>query len=182
MLILASSSNSRANLLQKAHIAFTQVFFDYDENLEKTLKADESVQKIVLNKEKQFCQQIKDTDDKTILFADSIVSVGGAILTKAKTKEEALYMLNLQSNNSVDILSAFLLKAPQKRIFSLSKTTLFFKQFDANECKTYIQSDLYKGKAGALMCEGFHKKYIIKQIGNTSTSLGLDTDTLKAYL
>lgn len=183
MIILASSSVSRAELLKKEKIDFKQVEFNYNENLDKSLPASIYVQKIVLEKERQFYAkfQAKFQNDN-VLFADSIVRAGETILTKAHTKEEAYEMLILQSGNSVDILSAFLLKAPQKRIFSLSKTTLFFKEFDEKQIKAYIQSGLYKGKAGAIMCEGFHKNYIIQHSGNLNTALGLDTDTLKTYL
>lgn len=37
MLILASSSVSRSNLLKEAKIEFQQISFDYDENLDKNL-------------------------------------------------------------------------------------------------------------------------------------------------
>ncbi|EGA3414417.1 septum formation inhibitor Maf, partial [Campylobacter coli] len=70
----------------------------------------------------------------------------------------------------------------KKRVFSLSKTTLYFSKFDPRDLKDYVENGFYKGKAGAIMCEGFHKNYIIKQEGNLNTALGLDTQNLKAYL
>ncbi|MCW1360988.1 septum formation inhibitor Maf [Campylobacter sp. US33a] len=183
MIILASNSISRANLLKDAGIDFKQVGFDYNENLNKNLSPSVYVQKIVLEKEKQFLESFKDEfKNEMLLFADSIVCVDNKILTKAKDKEEAYKMLSLQNNYKASILSAFLLSNPKKRIFSLSKTTLYFKKFDENALKKYVESEIFKGKAGAIMCEGFHKDYIYKQIGNLSTALGLDTKTLKAYL
>ncbi|ARE80050.1 septum formation inhibitor Maf [Campylobacter helveticus] len=181
MLVLASSSKIRATLLQNEGIEFKQVSFDYDEGLTKDINASLYVQKIVLEKERQFCE--KNTHkDENLLFTDSVVSVKGQILTKAKNDEEALKMLQMQSQNEVSILSAFLLQSPKKKIFSLSKTTLFLDKFDEDDLKTYIQSKLYLNKAGAIMCEGFHQKYILRQIGTLNTALGLDTQTLKAYL
>lgn len=182
MLYLISSSISRANLLKNAGITFTQIHFDFNENFEKNIPASIYVQKVVLEKEKQFCAKLNDFKDKTLLFADNIVCVKNQILTKAKNKEEAYKMLTLQSNESVNILSAFILKSPQKKVFSLSKTTLFLKEFDKNALRDYVENEFYKDKAGAIMCEGFHKNYIIKQLGNLSTALGLDISTLKAYL
>ncbi len=183
MIILASSSISRANLLRVANIDFRQVGFDYDENLSKNLLPGLYVQKIVLEKEKQFLNHFKDEfKDEILLFADSIVCVNDKILTKAKDKEEAYEMLALQNNYKASILSAFLLNSKEKRIFSLSKTTLYFKEFNENTLKEYVESGTFKGKAGVIMCEGFHKNYIYKQTGNLSTALGLDTKTLKAYL
>jgi len=181
MLYLISSSNSRKALLKEAGIDFEQRIFDYDENISINLSPALYVQKVVSEKQKQFCTQV-ELKDSQLLFADSIVSVYDQILTKPKNATQALEMLKLQSNNIVSVWSAFLLTSAFKTIFSLSKTSFIFKEFDPKDLSTYIQSGLYQGKAGALMCEGFHKKYIIKQVGNLSTALGLDTQSLKAYL
>ncbi|EEG5257031.1 septum formation inhibitor Maf, partial [Salmonella enterica subsp. enterica serovar Typhi] len=117
-----------------------------------------------------------------LLFADSIVCIDEKILTKTKDKKEAYEMLALQNGKYASILSAFLLVKPEKRVFSLSKTTLYFKNFDENALRDYVENDLYKGKAGCIMCEGFHQNFITQQVGNLSTALGLDIQTLKAYL
>lgn len=183
MLILASSSISRANLLKTAKIDFKQVSFDYDENLDKNISPFLYVQKIVLEKEKQFLSALsKDFQNQNLLFADSIVCIDEKILTKAKDKKEAYEMLALQNGKYASILSAFLLVKPEKRVFSLSKTTLYFKNFDENALNDYVKNDLYKSKAGCIMCEGFHQNFITQQVGNLSTALGLDIQTLKAYL
>lgn len=182
MLYLASSSTSRARLLKEAQITFVQQICDYDENLDKNLKPSVFVQRVVLEKEMQFKQKFEDLKNATLLFADSIVSLENQILTKAQNDEEALIMLKAQSGKSVSVLSAFLLTCPQKRVFSLSKSTLFFKEFDEDDLRVYIQSKDYLDKAGALMCEGFHQKYCVKIVGKLSTALGLDIENLKAYL
>lgn len=183
MLILASSSISRANLLKTAKIDFKQVGFDYDENLDKNISPFLYVQKIVLEKEKQFLSALsKDFQNQNLLFADSIVCIDEKILTKAKDKKEAYEMLALQNGKYASILSAFLLVKPEKRVFSLSKTTLYFKNFDENALNDYVENNFYKSKAGCIMCEGFHQNFITQQVGNLSTALGLDIQTLKAYL
>ncbi|MGH2327332.1 septum formation inhibitor Maf [Campylobacter taeniopygiae] len=183
MLILASSSSSRAKLLREENIEFKQITFNYDENLNKNILASLYVQNVVIQKEKQFFAAFeKDFENGTVLFADSIVCVGDKILTKAKDKNEAYEMLALQDGKSVSILSAFLLVNTQKRVFSLSKTTLYFRKFDENALRDYVENNLFQGKAGCIMHEGFHGQFIKKQIGNSSTALGLDIQTLKAYL
>lgn len=128
MLILASSSISRSNLLKEAKIEFQQISFDYDENLDKNLKPSIYVQKIVLEKERQFCTTYEEKfKDETLLFADSIVCIGDKILTKANTKEEACEMLDLQDGKCASILSAFLLKNLKKSFLSFKNNALFFK-------------------------------------------------------
>lgn len=183
MLILASHSASRSSLLKEAKIEFKQFGFDYNENLDKNVSAVSYVQNVVLEKEKQFLKAFKkDFQNFDLLFADSVVCAGGKILTKAKNQKQAYEMLALQDGKSASVLSAFLLIKANKRVFCVSKTTFYFKNFDQKALKTYVENDLYKGKAGCMMCEGFHKDFIIKQTGNLSTALGLDIPTLKAYL
>ncbi len=128
MLILASSSVSRSNLLKGTKIEFQQISFDYDENLDKNLKPSIYVQKIVLEKERQFCTTYEEKfKDETLLFADSIVCIGDKILTKANTKEEACEMLDLQDGKYASILSAFLLKNLKKEFSLFQKQRFIFQ-------------------------------------------------------
>ncbi|MBX1886486.1 septum formation inhibitor Maf [Campylobacter peloridis] len=180
MLYLASSSPSRVALLKKANIAFEQIILDYDESLVKKENPSSYVQKIVLEKQRQFFA--KYPDFKNVLFADSIVCIENTIFTKAKNDSQAFEMLNLQSGKNVSILSAMILNLEHKQLFSLSKCDLILDHFDHKHMQEYIDSKLYQGKAGAIMCEGFHKKYIKKIIGHESTALGLDIELLKAFL
>lgn len=59
---------------------------------------------------------------------------------------------------------------------------MILDKFDLKDMQEYVESKLYQGKAGAVMCEGFHKKYIKKIIGHQSTALGLNIELLKAFL
>lgn len=180
MLYLASSSKIRAKILQDKNIKFTQINFKYDESGIKEKNPLLYAQQVVLNKKEQFFNTYKNYDK--VLFADTIVSIDNKILTKAKNDQQALNMLNMQSDNKVKIISAMIFCSNEKIIQALSTTTLFFDKFDKNDVNAYINSKLYKEKAGAIMCEGFHKKYIKQQIGFTSTALGLNINLLKVYL
>lgn len=179
MLYLASSSNSRANLLKEVHINFKQIFFDYNEKCVQDKNPFSYVQKVVFEKEKQFLE--KHCEFKNILFADSIVCVENEIFTKATNDEEALKMLKFQSGKTISVLSAMILILDNKKLINLSKSDLILKHFDEKDLQSYIDSKLYQNKAGAVMSEGFHKKYIKKIIGNQSTILGLNIEILKAF-
>lgn len=94
MLILASSSISRANLLKTAKIDFRQVSFDYDENLNKNISPFLYVQKIVLEKERQFLSTLgKDFQNQNLLFADSIVCIDEKFLPKQRIKKKLMKCL-----------------------------------------------------------------------------------------
>ena len=64
----------------------------------------------------------------------------------------------------------------------LSVASYKFSKFDKNDLDSYIASNLWKDKAGAMMIEGFNKKYIEQETGNKPTAMGLDIINLKAFL
>ena len=182
MLVLASSSLSRARLLKEAGISFRQEIINYDESkVSKDLEPLIFVQRVLLEKEKQFDEKFANFKEN-VLFADSIVNMNGKIYGKAKDKNEALKMLNLQSEKNLCILSAFIFRSKEFKLMSVSSTFLKFKEFDKEKLKAYIENEGFLGKAGAVECEGFHKEFITEMKGEPSTALGLDIKTLKAYL
>lgn len=180
MIYLVSSSQTRVKLLKEYNIKFKQINFNYDET---GVKKDDPISyayKVVSLKQKQF--KSFNNELKNLLFADSCVVVDEKIFGKAKNDDEAIYMLEKQSNNFASIISAFIFEGDKKSIVNLSITTYKFAKFDKKDIDEYIKNKTYLGKAGAMMIEGFNKKYIISQKGNTSTAMGLNIEALKAYL
>ena len=91
-------------------------------------------------------------------------------------------MLKKQSNNEASVITAMIYEDKKLKLINLSITTFRFKKFDEKDLKNYIDKREYIGKAGAMMIEGFNKKYIVSQKGNTSTAMGLNAEILKAYI
>ncbi len=180
MIILASSSVTRAKVLQDHGVKFEQVFFDYDEGgVNKNLPPHVYVQKIVMAKKEQFLKANENI--KNVVFADSVVVCDGKILGKAKDKNEALAMLNLQSGNECSVYTAMIFLG-EFELINVSKTTYKFAKFSEQDLKSYLESGEWQGKAGAMTIENFNKKYIISQHGETSTAMGLNLKILKAFL
>ena len=180
MITLASSSPTRANLLKDAGINFTQISFQFDESkIEKNVKPEIYVQKVVKAKKEQFLKV--NTTFKNLLFADSCVACGDKILGKAKDENEALAMLNLQSGNECSVYTAMIFLG-EFELINVSKTTYKFKKFNEHDLNEYIKNNEWQGKAGAMTIENFNKKYIISQHGETSTAMGLNLKILKAFL
>ena len=66
---------------------------------------------------------------------------------------------------------------PEELICDLSE--FYGYEVDLSYAINYIDM---VGEAGAMMIEGFNKKYIVSQKGNTSTAMGLNAEILKAYI
>ena len=180
MIVLASSSPTRANLLKNAGIEFRQISFDFDESkIAKSLKPEIYVQNVVKVKKEQFLKA--NSELFNLIFADSCVACGDQILGKAKDENEALDMLNLQSGNECSVYTAMIFVG-KFELINVSKTTYKFAKFDEQDLEKYLKNGDWQGKAGAMTIENFNKKYIISQHGETSTAMGLNLKILKAFL
>lgn len=180
MINLASNSTTRANLLKNAGIKFNQILFDYNENLIKKIDPLTYAYDVVNLKYKQFKSVHKDISN--LLFADSSVVVNGKIYGKAESDDEAYDMLMSQSGALTSVITAMIFETNSFLMSNLSITTYKFDKFNEKDLENYIKNKEYQGKAGAMMIEGFNKKYILNQVGNTSTAMGLNLEVLKGYL
>lgn len=181
MIFLASSSQTRAEILKQSGINFEQIFFNYDEGgVDKNLPPHVYVQKIVATKKEQFLKA--NSGVKNVVFADSVVVCGDKILGKAKDEKEALEMLKMQSENTARIVTAMIFLGEKFELFNVSFAEYKFAKFDEADLQNYLSDNIWRGKAGAMTIENFNKKYILSQNGETSTAMGLNVKILKAFL
>ena len=100
----------------------------------------------------------------------------------AKNYEDAKRLLKLQSGSKVSIITCMIYKSVDKEMIDTSSTEYIFHKFDESDLKKYLESELWKGKAGAIMVEGFAKKYIKEVNGFESTAMGLCIERLKEII
>jgi len=180
MLRLASSSQTRALLLQNAGLAFVQESVDFDE------------EKILASAPKNFVYQATmgkyeankkafGYEDYPLLVADTVVTSQGQILRKARCRDDAENILMTQSGNVTSIVTCMVYHSKEKKIIDISQTDYIFKKFDREDLDNYLESGEWRGKAGACMVEGFCKKYIQEVKGFESTAMGLTTEVLTRF-
>jgi len=177
MLILCSSSKTRAELLKKAQIPFTQKPCEFDEDSISTKNPLEFVKLATTGKFKE-CLKCHG-DDIPILSADTIITDGKNLIRKAKNKEEAKKLLLMQSGNKIDIVTYQIIGYKGKIYKNLARTTYFFEKFDKDDLENYLNSGAWQGSAGACKVEGFCKKYIKNMTGYESTAMGLTIEWVK---
>lgn len=181
MLILASSSQTRAEILKEHDIKFKQIKFEFDESrIDKNTEPHRYVLNVVKAKKEQFLSKFKEYE--SVIFADSCVFCDDKILGKASSEAHARYMLELQSNNYASVVTATIFLSKSYELISTSHTTYKFNKFIKSDIDEYIKSGDYIGKAGAMMIEGFNKKYILEQYGTSDNARGLNIELLKAFL
>ncbi len=180
MLILASSSQTRAEILNKHGIDFKQIATDFDEENIKANTPKDFVYKATMGKLQNYIQ--KYGLKEPVLCADSVVVSQGQILRKARNKEEARKILKAQSGNKVSIITCMAYKSEELTLYDISSTIYEFDIFDEKDLEEYLKSNDWQGKAGACMVEGFCKQYILKTKGFESTAMGLCVEKLLPFL
>ena len=170
MLVLCSSSKTRAELLKNAGIDFIQKSCNFDE---EQIKSKDPYEFVVLASLGKFKECLKCFENEDIITADTIVSDGKKILRKAKDEKEAKEILLAQSGKEIKIITSMWIKFEGKVFGRVDETIYKFKKFDKKDLEEYLKSKEWEGKAGACMVEGFCKKYIKEVKGYESTAMGL---------
>ncbi|CBG39894.1 septum formation inhibitor Maf [Helicobacter mustelae] len=176
MLLLASSSPTRKTLLEDFGVVFEQYPLAFEEEKISTITPKSFAYQACRLKLESVLKEIKELKQNAILVADSVIEVEGKLQRKAQTKEQAKAMLELQSGREITIITAQILKSKNLEVCDVSKTRLWLGDFKEKDLQKYLDSGLWNGKAGGVMVEGFHKKYILKQNGLLSTAMGLSVE------
>jgi len=178
---LCSQSESRALLLRNFDVDFVQKLVAYDEEQIGTTVAKDFV--YTASKGKLEAAVKEFGLDMPLLCADTVIAASdGSILRKAKDVEDARRILNIQSGSTISIISSLHYKSKTLAFSDISATYYHFSKFEEDDLESYLESGLWKGKAGGCMVEGFCKKYIKSVDGFESTAMGLQVEVLLPWI
>ncbi len=180
MIRLASSSQTRAMLLNEAGIKFLQQSVDFDEESIISTCPKNFVYQATLGKYEANVKAF-GYQDYPLLVADTVVTSQGHILRKAKCESDARNILMTQSGNVTSIITCMIYQSPKLKLIDISTTDYIFHAFDMDDLESYLKSGEWRGKAGACMVEGFCKRYIKEVQGYESTAMGLSVEVLKRF-
>jgi septum formation protein len=179
MIVLASASPLRQELLRSAGIPFTAQPADIDE----TPLAGESPRDCAerLAREKALAVFQRDPR-RCVLGADTIVVVDGAILGKPRDAEDAARMLRLLSGRTHEVITGVCLVGSDvsgqcsvaSHAKTASETTLVtFCEVSDQEIRFYVATGEPMDKAGAYAIQGVASRWIPRIEGEYSNVVGL---------
>ena len=171
-LILGSSSARRLDLLRQINCYPNEIFKpEINEDPQKKELPIFYVKRMA--REKMNIVQKKFPND-LILTADTIVYVGRRIINKTNEKSQAIKYLELLSGRRHRVSTAFNLYFKNK-INSLRVVTSIvkMKRLTETEIKLYIETNEWKGKAGAYGIQGSAEKFIQFISGSYTNIVGL---------
>jgi septum formation protein len=170
MIILASKSPRREQLLREAGIKFIICPSDVDEDIDLNM----SPEAIVMELAKQKAQAVflKYPND-IIIGADTIVVLGNQILGKPKDQEDAYHMLKTLSGKTHQVFTGVTIISKEKTESFLSESQVTMKPFSHENIKKYVESLEPMDKAGAYAIQGLGSQLVEKYEGDFYTIMGL---------
>ena len=187
-IILASKSKIRKQILEKNNI----------ESIVEPSNVDEDIVKISLLKEKATPELISKNlaelkankvsmkkTDEMVLGADSVIDLGGELISKPGSREEAMEILKKLNGKSHFLISSVCISKNGSMIWNYTdKATLTMKNFSDDQLKNYLSKisdeNLYSYNVYQIEGEG---RNLFKDIkGDEDTVMGLPIKKIKQYL
>lgn len=180
MIVLASKSPRRQQLMHRICDAFIIDISNIDESTSLNMDPIEAVQDIAKRKGLDI---VKKHPGDIIISADTIVLIDGMVLGKPKDKEDASRMLNMLSNRTHKVITAFCLLKDDKFYEEYVISEVTFNRLSQDLIDAYIESGSPMDKAGAYGAQDNADFLIVKNIfGSRDNVIGFPVDEIKVAL
>jgi septum formation protein len=182
MLVLASASPRRQELLRNAGISFTVHPADINETPLEGESPQACAERLASDKALAI---LKQQPDELVLGADTIVVVDGAILGKPRDAGDATRMLRMLSGRTHSVITGVCLASkradasepPRAENWELrtasARTLVTMGQLSDEEIRGYIATGEPMDKAGAYAIQGLASRWIPRIEGDYSNVVGL---------
>jgi septum formation protein len=178
MLVLASQSPRRAEILRQAGIPFSVRTAPVDETPLPDERPEAYVQRLAVAK----ALAIPAAPDETILGADTTVVVDGEMLGKPLDPADARRMLALLAGRRHRVLTGICLRRGSQIVRDCASTAVWFAPMTAAEIDQYAASGEPMDKAGAYAIQGLASKFIERIDGCYFNVVGLPVALLYQHL
>lgn len=177
ILILASASPWRKDILRRAGIAFRARSPTVDERL----LSGESPEAYVRRLARLKAEAVRRPDE-WVLGVDTVVVVEGRILGKPRDCTDAAQMLRLLSGRVHRVLTGICLLGGRKARIEVVETRVWFHRLTATEIGEYIACGEPMGKAGAYAIRGVASKFVTRIEGCFFNVVGLPISRVSRWL
>ncbi len=177
MLILASASPRRRELLAQAGLSFTVESANVSEDVQPGESAATYVQRLSVEKAQAVWAAHKslDTPDDplVVIGADTTVLCNHEILGKPVDQADARRMLGLLSGRTHQVLTGIAIVSRIAPLSDVEITQVYFDLITEKEMATYLASGEPLDKAGAYGIQGYAARWIPKIEGCYFNVMGL---------
>ncbi|MGN0533546.1 MAG: Maf family protein [Eubacterium sp.] len=177
MLILASKSPRRKELLSLITEDFVIKSSNEDEALPKDITPKEAVEYLSKIKAHPFANGVD-----TVIGADTVVACDGKILGKPADRNEAFEMLRMLSGRVHSVFTGVTVIKPNSSVTFSVETRVEFFELSDSQIQQYIDTGECDDKAGAYAIQGKGALFVKGIEGDWANVVGLPVSTLNLYL
>jgi septum formation protein len=178
MLVLASQSPRRAEILRQSGIPFVVRTAPVDETPQPGERPEDCVRRLASLK----AIAVPCAADEIVLGADTTVVIDGAMLGKPADAAEARHMLASLSGRRHEVVTGVCLRGSTETIRDWAATSVWFAPMSAREIRDYVASGEPMDKAGAYAIQGLASKFIEKIEGCYFNVMGLPVALVYRHL
>jgi len=187
-IILASKSGVRKNILQNNKINCDVMPANIDEDQVKESMLNENATPKLVSKNLAELKANKISTkrpEELVLGADSVIDLEGKLISKPKTREEAIEILQKLNGKKHQLISSVCISKNGSMIWNYTDSSnLTMKQLNLDEIKSYLNkikdNELYA--YGVYQIEADGKSLFSKIEGDEDTIMGLPVKKIKEYL
>ena len=170
MLILASASPRRQELLKLIETDFISIPADIDESVTDIIETEKIPEHLALKKARHI---LKSHPDCTVIGCDTGVFLDGEMIGKPEDENDAFSILKRLSGRTHKVITGCaVLKGEAERSFSQITEVIFYELSD-REILDYIKTGEPLDKAGAYGIQGFGAKFVKEIHGDYFNVVGL---------
>ena len=169
MLVLASRSPRRAELLRAAGFDFVVRIADIDETPHK----GEAPAAYVLRLAEEKAAAVPATQDEIVLAADTCVVLESENMNKPKDADDASRMLRALQGRRHEVITGICIRQRNSSVRECASTSVWFSPLSAGEIGDYVASGEPMDKAGAYGIQGLASRFIDRIEGSYTNVVGL---------
>jgi septum formation protein len=175
VVILASASPRRQELLRQIGVSFQTVEPDVDETPGYNESADAFVLRLALEKARVGLRMVRERDlnGAPVLGADTCIVFDGEILGKPDDREHGIAMLTRLAGRSHEVLTGVALVDDGREQQVISRSRVTFAHLSPDEIAAYWDTGEPVDKAGAYAVQGRAATFIERIEGSYSGIVGL---------
>ena len=187
-IILASKSGVRKKILDENGINCEVIPANVDEDAVKESLLNKKASPEIISKNLAELKANKVSKIKLgeiVLGADSVIDLNGELISKPKSREEAINILKKLNGQKHQLISSICISKNGTMIWNLTdKSNLTMRQLNLDEIKSYLfkikDKELYSYGVYQIEADG---RFLFKKIeGDKNTIMGLPIKQLKVYL
>ena len=187
-IILASKSKVRKEILDKNNIESIVEPSNVDEEIVKLSLIKENATPEIISKNLAELKANKISErkiDQIVLGADSVIDLDGELISKPKSRDEAIQILNKLNGKSHYLISSVCISKNGSMIWNYSdKAQLTMKKLSKDQLDEYLSkiSDETLYAYNVYQIEGEGRNLFVSISGDENTIMGLPIKKIKEYL